>query len=53
MALSIEMPDDVRSALEQRWGDLSRRLTEDLAIDGYRQGLLSLSQVRRLLGLKG
>lgn len=52
MALSIEMPDDVRSALEQRWGDLSRRLTEDLAIDGYRQGLLSLSQVRRLLGLK-
>jgi hypothetical protein len=45
------MPEDVRSALEGRWGNLSQRLTENLALDGYRQGLLSLAQVRRLLGL--
>jgi len=51
MALSIDMPEDVRSVLEGRWGNLSRRLTENLALDGYRQGLLSLAQVRRLLGL--
>ena len=51
MALSIDMPEDVRSALEGRWGNLSRRLTENLALDGYRQGLLSLAQIRRLLGL--
>ena len=51
VALSIDMPEDVRSALEGRWGNLSRRLTENLALDGYRQGLLSLAQVRRLLGL--
>jgi predicted HTH domain antitoxin len=50
MPLSINMPDDVRIALEGRWGDLSRRLTENLALDGYRQGLLSVAQVRRLLG---
>jgi len=50
MALSIDMPEDVRSALEGRWGNLSRRLTENLALDGYRQGLLSLAQVRRLPG---
>jgi hypothetical protein len=42
VALSIDMPEDVRSALEGRWGNLSRRLTENLALDGYRQGLLSL-----------
>jgi hypothetical protein len=51
VALSIDMPDDVRSALEGRWGNLSRRLTGNLALHGYRQGLLSLAQVRRLLGL--
>jgi predicted HTH domain antitoxin len=51
VALSIDMPEDVRSALEGRWGNLSRRLTENLALDGYRQGLLSMAQVRRLLGL--
>ena len=49
--MSIDMPEDVRSALEGRWGNLSRRITENLALDGYRQGLLSLAQVRRLLGL--
>lgn len=51
MPLSIDVPDDVRSALEGRWGDLSLRLRETLALDGYRQGLLSLAQVRRLMGL--
>jgi hypothetical protein len=50
MSLSIEVPDDVKSALEVQWGDLSRHLRENLALDGYRQGLLSLAQVRRLLG---
>ena len=53
MPLSIDMPEDVRNALEGRWGDLSLhlRLSEHLALDGYQQGLLSLAQVRRLLGL--
>ena len=50
MLLSIDMPDDVRTALEERWGDLSQRLKRDLALNGYQQGLLSLAQVRRLLG---
>jgi predicted HTH domain antitoxin len=50
MPLSIDVPDDVRSALEGRWGDLSQHLRENLAMDGYQQGLLSLAQVRRLLG---
>jgi predicted HTH domain antitoxin len=45
------MPKGVRNALEERWGELSRHLTENLALDGYRQGLLSLAQVRGLLGL--
>jgi hypothetical protein len=49
MSLSIEVPDDVRNVLEGRWGDLSRHLRENMALDGYRQGLLNLAQVRRLL----
>ena len=51
MPLSIEMPDDVQVALEGEWGDLARHLKECLAVDGYRQRLLSLAQVRRLMGL--
>ena len=51
MPLSIDVPDDIRSALETQWGDLSLHLRENLALEGYRQGLLALAQVRRLLGL--
>lgn len=50
VSLSIEVPDDIRNALEAQWGDLSRHLRENLALDGYRQGVLRLAQVRRLLG---
>jgi predicted HTH domain antitoxin len=51
MSLSVEIPEDVQSALETQWGDRSRHVRENLAVDGYRQGLLSLAQVRRMLGL--
>lgn len=51
MPLSIDVPDDIRGALEPHWGDLSLHLREELAVEGYRQRLLTLAQVRRLLGL--
>jgi hypothetical protein len=43
MPLSIDVPQDVRTALESRWGDQSSHLRENLAVEGYRQGLLSLA----------
>ena len=52
MPLSISIPDDIHGLLESRWGDLSVHLRENLAIEGYREGLLSLAQVRRLLQLE-
>ena len=51
VSLSLNVPDDVQAALEAQWGDLSRHIKEALAVDGYRQRLLSLSQVRRRLGM--
>jgi len=33
-----------------KWGDLSRVACEAIAIEGYRSGALSQSQVQRLLG---
>ena len=50
--MSIEVPDDVRTVLESRWADLPAHLRENHAVEGYEQGLLSLAQERRLLGLQ-
>lgn len=50
MAFTINIPDDVSQALEQRWGDLSRHVMEALAIEAYSEGLLTQHQVGKLLG---
>ncbi len=47
--VSIELPEDVSKAMQKKWGDLARRTLEALAIDGYRSGALTESQVRRML----
>jgi hypothetical protein len=49
---TIELPEDVSQALQERWGDVSRRSLEAIALEGYRSGALTESQVRRLLGFE-
>jgi hypothetical protein len=51
VAFTIDIPDDVSRALEHRWGDLSRRVMEALAIEAS-EGLLTQHQVGKLLGLE-
>jgi len=46
----IDLPEDVASELLACGRDLSRTALESLALEGYRSGRLSESQVRRLLG---
>jgi len=52
MNITVNLPDDISEALRDRWGDVSRRALEALAIEGYRTGVLSETQVKRLLGFE-
>jgi Uncharacterised protein family (UPF0175) len=52
MRVTIELPEDVPQALQERWGNVSRRTLEAIALEGYRSGALTEGQVRRLLGLR-
>ena len=52
MQVTINLPDDIWAALESHWRDLPRHVLEALAVDGYRTGALTESQVRRLLGFE-
>lgn len=52
MGLKIQLPEDIERCLEERWGDLSRHTVESLAAEGYRSGILSRAQVRRMLGFE-
>jgi predicted HTH domain antitoxin len=49
--LAVELPDDIARQLETEWHDVPRRMLEAIAVEGYRSGILSQGQVRRILNL--
>ena len=49
MAVTIELPEEIEQQLETEWGNLPRRALEAVALEGYRSGALTLSQLRRML----
>lgn len=52
MVLHIELPEDITSALAERWTDLPRHVLETLAVQGYRAEVLGEYQVQRMLGFE-
>jgi predicted HTH domain antitoxin len=51
MKVTIDLPEDIAAALDGRWDDVPARTLEALAVEGYRTGALTETQVRRLLNL--
>lgn len=49
MQVTVEIPDDVAERLKAAGGDLSRRALEALALEEYKRGQLTKSELRRLL----
>jgi len=52
MQVTLDLSDDISAALEGQWRDLPRQALEALAVEGYRTGALTETQVRRLLDLE-
>lgn len=52
MSVTIELPKEIEQQLETEWGNLPRRALEAVALEGYRSGALTLSQLRRMLGFE-
>lgn len=50
MTLSIDVPEDLVSRLQARWDNPSRRALEAMAVEAYREEVLSAAEVGRLLG---
>lgn len=50
MTISINLPEDLMSRLQASWDNPSRRALEALAVEAYREEVLSATEVGRLLG---
>lgn len=52
MAITLNIPLEIERQLQEEWnGELSRKILEAVAVEGYRLGTLSRGQVSELLGL--
>ncbi|MEP7009355.1 MAG: UPF0175 family protein [Acidobacteriota bacterium] len=52
MVVTISLPEDISESLAGHWGNVSRHALEAIAVEGYRTGALTETQVRRLLCLE-
>ena len=52
MEVTINLPDDVAQRVQALVVDLSRRVLEELVLEGYRARILGESDIRRLLGFE-
>src|SRR5262249_4817571 len=52
MQVTLAIPDDVAERLKAAGGDLARRALEGLALEEYKRGHLTKSELRRLLGFE-
>jgi hypothetical protein len=50
MDVTIKLPEDISESLVGQWGNVPRHALETIAVEGYRTGALTESQVKRLLG---
>ena len=50
MTITINVPEDMMSRLQASWSNLPQRTLEALAVEAYRDQVLSAAEVGRLLG---
>ena len=52
MEVAIQLPDTLVKRLQERWDDLPRRVLESVALEGFRQRILTTEEMRQLLGFE-
>jgi hypothetical protein len=50
MDLTVRIPDDIATRLDQAGNDLPRRALEALALEEYKSGHINRPELRRMLG---
>jgi predicted HTH domain antitoxin len=52
MNVAIDIPDEVAQQLQAHSGEVTRAVLEAVAIQAYRDGLITPAQVQQMLGLE-
>ena len=49
MQITIEIPEDIGNQLQQNWQDLPQKILEALAVEAYRNKIMTAVQIQELL----
>ncbi|WP_414550736.1 UPF0175 family protein [Anabaena sp. CCY 0017] len=49
MEITIEIPEDIGNQLQKNWQDLPQKILEALAIEAYRNRIMTAGQIQQLL----
>jgi predicted HTH domain antitoxin len=49
MQITIELPEIIGQQLQMEWGNLSQKALEALAIQAYRDGIMTSAEIQTLL----
>ena len=52
MTVTVQIPDDLAQRLSAQGGDLSRRILEMLALEEFKNGHITRSELRQMLGFE-
>jgi hypothetical protein len=52
MEVAIQIPEPLVKRLQERWGDLPRRVLESVVLEGFRDRILATEELRQLLGFE-
>jgi predicted HTH domain antitoxin len=52
MEVTINIPEELGKQLTNQWGNSPQKVLEALAVEGYRQRVLTSAQVQELLNLE-
>ncbi|MEQ9238227.1 UPF0175 family protein [Coleofasciculus sp. E2-BRE-01] len=51
MQITIHLPDEIVNTIQEKWNNVPGKVMECLAIEAYRQGVITSAQVGRMLNL--
>lgn len=49
MQITLNLPDKLAGKIEDKWGDVSRKILRDLVLSAFRDGLIDLDELKEML----
>ena len=51
MQITVNLPDTLVDKIEDKWGNLSRKILRDLVLSAFRDGLIDLDELKEMLDI--